>query len=854
MHEVCPSAARVERGLARGAVAAGLAVAGAGVVGLGVSPELATDWGFPIGSAGAFAAAGISLVAATLGRRLVARAGAAATLLVAALSVPQTMSPSAGVSFTLLTIGLFALSRRCPSRRCTGVAAAVALVAITHCALTLAVRALGVPVAFGWGIYARMASGTAWLMCLLGAGVLLSAFRFGRAGGVTTWRWSPPMAVGGMVGATLILWQVISEHDHRGTERAVRQQAESMGRELARRTTDRARLLDRLTGRWANDASPSHIGWEHSVREWVRDYPGMTGLSWADTTSTVRLGWQSESFAFDSVGARLAANPSTAGALQRAAEQGSSQATLPLRFGWFGPQVLIISPVKQGGRLVGYLTSGLDLDAYVESVLDTDVAQGYGYALRDGGTLLHERKGTRSASAARWHVTVPVSAMGRPWTLTVWPTDEIIAGSASIVPTAVLVSGLLLAALLGWIALVAQRSRELTNQLSELVGELATENAARRESEQMRAALVHSTIDGVAAFDASGCVSAWNPRMASLTGRAEAAVDGKMIGELIPFLETGTEVQMLLDALAGRGTQLPDVRATESASGAEVWLDISVTPMRSTEGHTVGGLLVARDITERKRVADLVLAGKVAAEEANRAKSDFLARMSHELRTPLNAVIGFTNVLRRNKHGRLAPDELTYIDRIGANGRHLLGLINEVLDLAKVESGRDTAQLATASLSALVADTIAELDVRASGASVRLQAQLPSGALEVSTDEAKLKQVLINLIGNAIKFTPAAGRVTVRVVTDATTGRPSRIDVEDTGIGIPPEHIGAIFEAFEQVDTDTSRRFGGTGLGLAISRKLCELMGYELVVRSQVGIGSTFSIMLSSASEDQAAA
>ena len=854
MHEVCPTAARVERTLARGAVASGLVVAALGVAGLGVRPEIAADWGLPLGAAGAFAAAGISLAAATVGRRLVARAGAAAALLVAALSVPQTMSPSAGVSFALVAVGLLALSRRCPSRRCMAVAAAVGLVAITHCALTLAAHALGVPVAFAWGIYARMASGTAWLMCVLGAGLLLSTFRFGRADGVTTWRWIPPMAVGGMVGATLILWQVIAEHDHRGTERAVRQQAESMGRELARRTTDRAQLLDRLTGRWANDVSPSHVGWQHSVREWVRDYPGMTGLSWADTSSTVRLGWQSEPFAFDSVGARLAENPSTAGALQRAAQRGSSQATPPLRSGWFGPQVLIIAPVKQGDRVVGYLTSGLDLDAYVESVLDADVTQGYGYALRDGATLLYERKGTRSPSAARWHVTVPVSAMGRPWTLTVWPTDEIIAGSASIVPTAVLVSGLLLSALLGWIALVAQRSRELTNQLSALVGELAAENAARRESEQMRAALVHSTIDGVAAFDASGCVSAWNPRMASLTGRAEAAVDGKMIGELIPFLEQGTEVQMLLDALAGRGTQMPDVRVTEAASGADVWLDISVTPMRSTEGRTVGGLLVARDITERKRVADLVLAGKVAAEEANRAKSDFLARMSHELRTPLNAVIGFTNVLRRNKHGRLAPDELTYIERIGANGLHLLGLINEVLDLAKVESGRDTAQLATASLAALVADTIAELDVRASGASVRLQSQLPSGPLEANTDEAKLKQVLINLIGNAIKFTPAAGRVTVRVITDATTGRPSRIDVEDTGIGIPAEHIGAIFEAFEQVDTDTSRRFGGTGLGLAISRKLCELMGYELVVRSQVGVGSTFSIVLSSAREDQAAA
>ena len=116
-----------------------------------------------------------------------------------------------------------------------------------------------------------------------------------------------------------------------------------------------------------------------------------------------------------------------------------------------------------------------------------------------------------------------------------------------------------------------------------------------------------------------------------------------------------------------------------------------------------------------------------------------------------------------------------------------------------------------------------------------------------------MKQVLINLIGNAIKFTPPAGAVTVRVTTDAA-GRPTRVDVEDTGIGIPAERQGAIFEAFEQVDSDTARRFGGTGLGLAISRRLCELMGHELVVQSEVGVGSTFSILLAAQARDKAVA
>jgi PAS domain S-box-containing protein len=342
--------------------------------------------------------------------------------------------------------------------------------------------------------------------------------------------------------------------------------------------------------------------------------------------------------------------------------------------------------------------------------------------------------------------------------------------------------------------------------------------------------------------------------MALLTGRTESEVDGAKIDDVVPFLPAGAEVQMLLDALAGRHTELPDVRTTHPATGEEIWLDVSVTPMRSEDGRTLGGLLVARDITARKALADVVLAGKLAAEEANRAKSDFLARMSHELRTPLNAVIGFTNVLRRNRHGRLQRDEITYLERINANGRHLLGLINEILDLAKIEAGHETALVQPTSLGTLVRDTVAELDVRATDASVRLHTRLPAGLLEVRTDEAKLKQVLINLIGNAIKFTLPHGQVTVSVCTDADTGRPTRIDVADTGIGIPSHRLSAIFEAFEQGDRDTARNFGGTGLGLAISRKLCGLMGYHLVVRSEVGVGSIFSILLGDARRDQAAA
>ena len=248
----------------------------------------------------------------------------------------------------------------------------------------------------------------------------------------------------------------------------------------------------------------------------------------------------------------------------------------------------------------------------------------------------------------------------------------------------------------------------------------------------------------------------------------------------------------------------------------------------------------------------MILASKEAAEQANRTKSDFLARMSHELRTPLNAVIGFTNVVLRNRYQRLGRDEITYLERIGANGRHLLSLINEVLDLSKIEAGHETVSMSSTPITKLVRDTAADLEVRATEGGVHLHVDMPSHA-QALTDGSKLKQVVINLVGNAIKFTPAGGSVTIRVKVCESTGVAERIEVQDTGIGIPKHRIEAIFEAFEQADAQTSVKYGGTGLGLAISRRLCELMGHDLIVTSELGEGSTFSVVLQAARSAMAA-
>ncbi|MEX1183700.1 MAG: response regulator [Gemmatimonadota bacterium] len=234
------------------------------------------------------------------------------------------------------------------------------------------------------------------------------------------------------------------------------------------------------------------------------------------------------------------------------------------------------------------------------------------------------------------------------------------------------------------------------------------------------------------------------------------------------------------------------------------------------------------------------------ALQASVAKSHFLANMSHELRTPLNSVIGFTNVLLKNNRDALNPRELGFLSRILENGRHLLALINDVLDLSKIEAGKVEVDLSPTRIDRLVLSTLQQFGPNPTGSGVVLRADVPDTVAPIMADEARLKQVLINLIGNALKFT-SAGSVTVAVRTHPLTGRPQRIEVIDTGIGIPEDRLDAIFAAFQQADSSTARHFGGTGLGLAISRSLAQLMGCEIRARSTLGEGSVFTIELPAA-------
>jgi signal transduction histidine kinase len=259
------------------------------------------------------------------------------------------------------------------------------------------------------------------------------------------------------------------------------------------------------------------------------------------------------------------------------------------------------------------------------------------------------------------------------------------------------------------------------------------------------------------------------------------------------------------------------------------------------------------DLSESRRRSEEMARARAIAESASRTKSMFIAHIGHELKTPLNSVIGFADLLLRNKAKSLRERDLQYLERISANAHQLLRIINSILDLARLDAGRVQLQFGPVSVPALIRDTVSQLWSGDGGSAVEVAIDIPEPVADIVTDGDKLRQILINLMANALKFTER-GTVSIALNVDAQSRLPVRIDVRDTGIGIPADRLDTVFDMFEQADPATGRRYGGAGLGLAISRSLCDLLGYRLSVQSEVGRGSTFSVLLSTGQTEPRAA
>jgi signal transduction histidine kinase len=274
------------------------------------------------------------------------------------------------------------------------------------------------------------------------------------------------------------------------------------------------------------------------------------------------------------------------------------------------------------------------------------------------------------------------------------------------------------------------------------------------------------------------------------------------------------------------------------------YFDIVYQPVREHDGTVRGLAIVAREVTAQVLAREEVESALTTAEGASRAKSEFLAVMSHELRTPLNAIAGYAQLMSLGIHGPVSESQLEALERIERSQRHLLRLVNDVLNLARIEGGHVEYRFETVPLRELVADLEPLIEPQVAAKGLTYDVRLADSPLTVSVDREKLTQILLNLLTNAVKFTPRGGRVTVDAVTRPGAANDVFVRVTDTGIGIPREKEDAIFEPFVQVHVGTTRLADGAGLGLAISRDLARGMGGDVRARSREGQGSTFTVRL----------
>lgn len=372
------------------------------------------------------------------------------------------------------------------------------------------------------------------------------------------------------------------------------------------------------------------------------------------------------------------------------------------------------------------------------------------------------------------------------------------------------------------------------------------ETKLRHAAEERYRNLFENANDAIITTELDGAVTSWNRSAEKIFGwGADDATGNKTLQLMIPPDMLAMNEQIIQKAMLGEAvSSIETVFQCRDGSGINV--SLTVSPLRDTDQHIIGMSYIVRDITDRKRAEELRLENIRLENErlmyASKAKSEFLAIMSHELRTPLNSIIGFSELLKRRASLEPGGKHDKYVDNIILSGKHLLNLINDILDLTKIEAGKMDILIEEVNVPQAIEETINLVKVTAERRNVVINRDLDPKLNIIEADKKRFRQILFNLLSNAVKFSKEnGGIVTIKAIL---AGDMAEFSVSDTGIGIREKNLEKTFMAFQQLDSGISRKYGGTGLGLTITKQFVEMHGGKIRAESKYGEGSTFTFSL----------
>ncbi|MCB9848585.1 MAG: response regulator [Phycisphaeraceae bacterium] len=421
---------------------------------------------------------------------------------------------------------------------------------------------------------------------------------------------------------------------------------------------------------------------------------------------------------------------------------------------------------------------------------------------------------------------------GQQWVLRIASTPAYESTINLFPPVVVAVGGLLLSMALAGIFLTLGTSRRRAVRI-------AHEMTARI---RMLSMVAEKTTNSVILTDPDQRIVWVNQGFTDISGFTIDEARGLQPGQLLQCENTDPDTKDAIRRALLQGRGFRGEILNRGKDGREYWLEIDIQPVHDEHGAVVSFIAVQNDLTQRKEAEKAMQAARVAAEEAHDAKSRFLASMSHEIRTPLNGIIGFADLLRRGADNGDEQQRSEWIGVIHGSGEHLLSLLNDVLDLAKMDAEGTDISIAPCNPRKTISGAVQLLQSRADEKCIGLRITIDDAVPEgIRTDATRLRQILMNLVANAVKFTEE-GEVHVDVSMSEAGGTPRlRIAVRDTGIGMTGEQVENLFTPFQQADKTIATRFGGTGLGLAISKRLAQRLGGDITVTSEPGAGSVFT-------------